>query len=163
MLHRGKVIYVIIIRHNDHTAWMLSRCSLDAGATNGKPVDFCWTASNAPFVQVFFHITICGFICHSGNRSGFKHIISPEQFFCVTMGRGLIFTREIQVNIRCFITIEAQKCFKWNIMPISVHLCSALRAFLRWQIKPRTNAAICNKFTVLAFWADIMRCKRIDF
>ena len=26
-----------------------------------------------------------------------------------------------------------------------------------------SNAAICNKFTVLAFWADIMRCKRIDF
>ena len=163
MLHRGKVIYIIIIRHNDHTARMLSRCSLDAGAANGKTIDFCWTASNATFVQIFFHITIRSFICHSGNRSGFKHIISPEQFFCVTMGRGLIFTGEIQINIRCFIAIESQKCFKWNIMPISVHFCSAFRALLCWQVESRTNAAICNKFTVLAFRADIMRCKRIDF
>lgn len=44
-------------------------------------------------------------------------------------------------------------------MPVALHFRTAFRARFRRQIKAGTVAAVCNKFAVLAFGADIMRAE----
>ena len=78
------------------------------------------------------------------------------------MGLGLIFTREVQVDIRLFIAVEAQEGFEGDIVTIPVHGSAAVRTVLGGQVKARLHRTIGEELTVLAVGADIVGHQRID-
>ena len=157
MLHRGKIIDIIIAGNNNHTAGMLAGRSLDASTTNGKAVCLCGAIVQASFLQKLLNITIGSFFCDCRNRSCFKYVITSKELFCITMGRGLVFTGEVQVDIRCFIAVKSQEGFKRNVVAVPIHFSAAFRAVLWRQVKAGADAAVCDKLAVLALRADIVR------
>ena len=78
------------------------------------------------------------------------------------MGFRVIFTREVQIDIRYFIAIEAKEYGKGDVVAVLLQISPAFRAFLVGKIEPAAVFAMGKKFTVLALGAHIMRRQRID-
>ena len=163
MLYRREVIHIVITGHNHHAAGMLTSGTLDSSAANRKAVDFSRAVYQSPFFQILLYIAIGSLIGYRGNGAGLKHVVPAEQLFCITMGRGLVFPGEVQVDIRCLVSVKSQEGFKRDVMAVPVHLCTAFRTVLRRQVEAGANAAVCDKFTMLAIRADIVGGQRIDF
>ena len=75
-----------------------------------------------------------------------------EELLGVFMGLGLIFAREVQVDIRCFVAVEAQEGLKGDVVTILVHGGAAVRAVLGGQVKaraarePSVKNSLCLQF-----------------
>ena len=140
---------------------MLSGRPFHAGAALSQSKYLGIVHHLVPFFQIMQCKTVCGFLRHTGDRSRFKHVILAEQFFGIAMGACLIFSREIQVDIRRLVTVKAQKGFKRNIVSVPIEKSSAMRTVLLWQIKAGPDRTVGNKFTVFTLRADIVRHQRI--
>ena len=88
-------------------------------------------------------------------------MVMPEQLAGIPVNGRLIFTGEVQVNIRHLIAIEAQECLKRNGKSLLIERFSALRAGLVRHICAAAKALIFVPFDVMAFRAQIMRRERI--
>ena len=128
MLHRCKFLNLLTNRKNNDTARMLSGRSSDTGTSLYDTVDLTVTFVLSTFFVVVFHITKRCFFRKCTDGSCLECLTLSKNNLCITMGICLIFTGEVQVNIRLFITFETKECFKRNIEAFFVHLCSALRA-----------------------------------
>ena len=84
-----------------------------------------------------------------------------EQLLGVPVGAGLVFSGEVQVNIRRLVPLKAQERLKGNVVTVLVHMRPADGAVLFRHIKARAIRAVGNKFAVLAFGADVMGRQRI--
>ena len=161
MLHRAKIINRHIRRHNDHAAGMLAGGTLDTGTTLGQPFNLGLVIDLSLFFRIFADIAVSGLIRYGCNRAGLKHTAFTEQRFGIFMGTRLVFAGKIQVDIRHFIALKAQKGLKGDIMPVAVHRRSTVRAVFLRQIKAGTDRTVGDKLTVFAVWADIVRRQRI--
>ena len=89
-----------------------------------------------------------------------------ENHFRISVNLALVLTGKIQVNIRLFIAIKAQKCFKRNIMPILMELSPTYRAKFIRHIAAGTASIsphfFRSKIRIKTFCAVIMRCQRVD-
>ena len=77
------------------------------------------------------------------------------------MNSALNVAREVKVDIGRFISVESEEGFKGYIVSVRVKLCSAHGTHLILKVKSRTDASVCNKFTVLALGAIIVRRQRV--
>ena len=159
MLHRAEVVDLHSSWHNHHTAGMLAGSALDAGTSRRQSGLLSPVHHSTLAFGVFLYKADTGFLRHRGNGSGFEHVILAEQGFCIPMSVALILTGKVQVDIRGFISVKAQKGFKGNIMAIPVVGSAALRTVFIRQVKARPNGAVGNKLAVMAFWAHIMRAQ----
>ena len=78
------------------------------------------------------------------------------------MDLTLYFAREVKVNIRLFVSLKTEESFKRNFVTVTLHRNMAIRAILCGKVKARTYRAVENKLAVLAFFAIIVRRKRIN-
>ena len=161
MLHRREVIDIVVAGDNDHTAGVLTGGSFDAGTANGKAVDLRGTVLQAPFFQILFDIAVSRLVGNGGDGSRLEHVVPSEQLLRVTMGGGLVLAGEVQVDIRRLVAVEAEEGFERNVMAVPVHLRPAVRTVLWRQVKAGADAAVCDKFAVLALGADIVGRKGI--
>ena len=136
---------------------MLARGALYPRAAHRKAVFLGVVHGFAAFLQIFFHIAIGRFILHTRNRARLEHIFLAEQALGVAVHLALVFAREVQVDIRLFIAVEAQKGFKGDIVAVHQHMGAAVGAVFIRQVKAVAHAAIGDKFTVLAVGAAVMR------
>ena len=83
------------------------------------------------------------------------------------MGIGLIITREVQIDIRLFITFKSQKCLKRYVISVFFQRRSAFGTDSIRQIPPAVDISLFDPFgfklTVMAFRTVIMSRERIDF
>lgn len=73
------------------------------------------------FVAVFIvllNVAISRLIGNGSQRAGAEDIIPTKEVFCVFMGPRLVFTGEVQIDIRNFIPVESQKDGKRDIVAI---------------------------------------------
>ena len=79
------------------------------------------------------------------------------------MGPRLVFTGEVQIDIRNFIPVESQKDGKRDIVAILDHHGPAFRASLVSKVKTGADTAIGKPLRMVAMRTAIMRRKGIHF
>ena len=79
--------------------------------------------------------------------------------------RALIFSGEIQVDIRLFVAVKSKECFKWNIVTFLNQLFPAIWALLRRHIASGTSGVFFYllriEIYIMAFFTVIMCRQRI--
>lgn len=118
------------------------------------------------FVAVFIvllNVAISRLIGNGSQRAGAEDIIPTKEVFCVFMGPRLVFTGEVQIDIRNFIPVESQKDGKRDIVAILDHHGPAFRASLVSKVKTGADTAIGKPLRMVAMRTAIMRRKGIHF
>ena len=128
MLYRCKFLNFLTYRKNDDTARMLSGRSSDTGASLNDTVDLAVTLMLSSFFIVVFNITERCFFRKRTDGSCLEGLAFSENNLCISMRIRLIFTREVQVDIRLFVSLKSKERFKRNVESLFIHLCSTFRA-----------------------------------
>ena len=72
------------------------------------------------------------------------------------MSPRLVFSGEVQVDIRFLVAFEAEEDFEGDVMAFFDEFFATLRAFFIRKVDAHTDAAILDKFAVLALGTNIM-------
>ena len=78
------------------------------------------------------------------------------------MDVGLIHAREVQVNIRLLVAVEAEEGLERDVVALDDHRLTADRAGLVGQVEAVKVYAIVDPLAVLAVGAQIVRRHRVD-
>ena len=162
MLNRTEIINIICSWNNNHSSGMLPCSSFYTCASYCKALFFSLVHYNSALLSIFFNKTKRSFFSNCRYCARFENVILSKQFFCITMRFWLIFTTEVKVNIRHFITLKSKKSFKRYFVTVLIHFCTAFGTILWRHIKAGTVTSVCNKLTVFALWTNIMRTQRIN-
>ena len=160
MLNGSKILCLIAIGNDNHTARVLTRCTLDTGTALAKSVGFSVVYASFTLFKVFFNEAESCFIGNGTYRTRFKNVGNAEKLFGVSVGVELIFARKVKVDIGRFVALEAEEGFKRNVVAVSNHRNTAMRTVLWRQIKAGADLTVEEKLTVLTLLAKIERCKR---
>ena len=112
--------------------------------------------------EVFFDVAVSGLILQTGDRARLEHVFLAEQFLGVAMDVGLIHAREVQVNIRFLVAVEAEEGLERDVVALDDHRLAADRAGLVGQVEAVKVYAIVDPLAVLAVGAQIVRRHRVD-
>ena len=115
MLDRGKFLDLFSHGKYDNTSRMLSCASPDTGAALDNTVDLTVTLVLSPLFIIILHITKCRLIRQGTDGTGLEGLAFSENNLCIMMGIRLIFTGEVQVDIRLLVSLESKEGLKWNI------------------------------------------------
>jgi len=129
-LNRCKIIYVCIVGYYHDPPWVLSGCSLDSGAALNQSVHFCAVDLYTLCFIVFLYKSICSLICNGTNGTCPEYITLSKKLFCVFMSLRLVFSCEVQVNIRLLVSVKAQKHLKGYVMPFLPKCSTTFRTVL---------------------------------
>jgi hypothetical protein len=166
MLHWREGVNVLTDRKYDDSARMLTGGSLNTGTASNKSIDLALTLMLIMLLVIILYITKCSFLGKGTNCTGSKGLTSTEDNLRVGMRLTLIFTREVQVDIRLLITVETKECLEWNIVTILCQLFAADRTDLIGHITACASGKFLDilriKITVVTFLTVIMRAEWID-
>ena len=95
---------------------MLAGGTAHAYTALNNTVDLAVSLPGSPFLIIFLYITESRFIRQCTNGSCTESLALTENNLRIVMGLTLIFTGEIEVNIRLFISFKSKEGFKRNIM-----------------------------------------------
>ena len=113
MLHRGKGVDLLSQRQHNDTTWMLSGASSDSRTARDDPVDLTGALLISTLLVVIFHVAKGGLIRQRGDGSGAEGLSGAEDYLRIFMGLTLVFTGEVQVDIRLLVALEAEEGFKY--------------------------------------------------
>ena len=162
VLHGAEIRNVLILRDDDEAAGVLAGRALDTGAAQGQAVLLGVVHRAAALVQILFHIAVGRLFRQRADRPGAEHVVRTEELFGVLMRLGLIFAREVQVDIGHLVATEAKERFKRNIKPVLAELRPALGAHFVRHVRAAAEARAGVKVRILALRADIVRRKGVD-
>ena len=72
------------------------------------------------------------------------------------MGRGLIFAREVKVDIGGLVSVKSEEGFKGDIVSLTDIFSAAFGAYFRRQVIARAICTVKEELAVLAVGAEIM-------
>ena len=82
------------------------------------------------------------------------------------MSLTLIFSWEIQINIRLFVSLKSEECLKRNIKSRLCEVFSTIRTLLVWHVTAGTTGKCSHliriKIIIVTFFTVIMRTQRIN-
>ena len=112
---------------------MLPGRAFDPDQPAGQPVFLGMRGFDSPLLEIFFDITVGCLFGKSTDGAGTENMIGTEQYFRVFVGSGLIFPREVQVDIRCFlIPRKSKEGLKGDVKSVSEQFRTAAgTVFLR--------------------------------
>ena len=106
VLYRCKCINVMSDWKNYNSSWMLSGCSSDSRTAFRNSCYFTSSLLNSTLFTIFSNICFSGFLGNCTDCSCSESLSLTKDNFRIFMCLTLIFTGEIKVNIRLFITLE---------------------------------------------------------
>ena len=162
ILHRRKVKDVHVLRNNDHAARMLAGGALHLRAAERQTFLLGLVDHPVALGKVLLHISIGGLFGDSGDGTGLKDLRLSEQLDGVAMDVRLALAREIEIDIRLLVPLEAKEGFKRDIMAVLMHFSPAAGAVFVRQIEAGADRTVGNEFGVPALGADIMGRQRVD-
>ena len=161
MLYRCKRIDVLAYGKYDDSAGVLTGSSSDTYKSLQHSVDLTFSLPLPKSVIELLYITVCRLVCQTCNGSCTESLPVSENNLCIFMCLTLIFTGEVQINIRFLISLESKECFKRNIESVLIHHMSAFRTSFIRHIASRFPGKRLHifriKITVMALRAYIMR------
>src|SRR5699024_1590696 len=117
MLDGGEIINLMLMGHNNDTARVLSGGSLYAGTALRQPFHLTAAFVNPPLFKIFHHIAVGGLFRQGTDSPGTEGGTFPKDDLHIFVGLRLVFSGEVQVNIRLLVALESEECLERNIMP----------------------------------------------
>ena len=100
---------------------------------------------------------------NSRDRTCTIDIELTEENFSILVSLRLIFTAEVEVNIRHFVAVESEENREWYIMSVLVHTSTALGTVFIFKVITAVDGTVSDKLTISALRAVPMRRQRVDF
>ena len=164
MLYRTEIRDIQILRNDDQSAGMLGSGPLDANQSGSQTVFLRLGYLHIPFLEIVEHISVRRLLSDGPDGTGTEHVVRPEQDLCIFMGFSLIFTGEVQIDIRClFISWESKERLKGNIESFLAHGGAAFGADLVRHIRAAVIASVGNELGMLTVGTQIMRRQGVYF
>ena len=85
VLNRTEVVNFACSRYNNHTARVLTRCTLNARTAESKSLDFSLMKNHTLIVGITLYIADSGFFRNGRNSTRLKHIVFNEQYLRVSV------------------------------------------------------------------------------
>ena len=142
---------------------MLPGCSFNACTSSLQAIYFRFALLLVNIIEIITNITIGCLFSNGCQGSCAKHVILAKQFFSIGVGTTLIITGKIQVYVRNFVPLKAQKDFKRNIKAIFFKFGATFWTNCIRHVYPSTILARFIKLAILTIWATIMCRQRINF
>ncbi len=162
MLHGAEIRDVLVLRDDDEAAGVLAGRALDANAAEREAVHLRLRQGLAALLEVLEDIAVGRLFRQRADRAGAEHVIRAEELFGVFMRLGLIFAREVQVDIGHLVAAEAEERLKRDVETVLAQLRPAPGAHLVRHIRAAAEARAGVKVRILALRADIVRRERVD-
>ena len=162
VLDGAEIVDFVGVGHHHHAAGVLAGGPLDAGAAQGQPVFLGVIDGAAPLLQVLFHIAVGGFVLDARDGARLKDVGLAEEFLGVAVDAALVFPREVQVDIRLLVAVEAQEGLEGDVVAVHDHPGAADRAVLVRQVEAVVHAAVGDELAVLALGTAVMGRQAVD-
>ena len=165
MLHWAEVPNLIFLGNNNQTAGVLSRSTAHTHTAGSQAGFFGLGGGLITLLQVLFYIAESGFLRHGADGTGTEHMGRAEHGNTVLMSLRLIFTGEIQVNIRHLIAAEAQKGLEGDVEAVLFQLGATDRAVHVRKIRAAVEflGHIQNGVLAVFVGAAVMRREGVNF
>ena len=151
-----QLLDVKIARHNHDPGRMLTGGPFDTDKLWDEAFDKSRPFGFVAVFIVLLNVAISRLIGNGSQRAGAEDIIPTKEVFCVFMGPRLVFTGEVQIDIRNFIPVESQKDGKRDIVAILDHHGPAFRASLVSKVKTGADTAIGKPLRMVAMRTAII-------
>ncbi len=161
VLHGAEVPDLILLRDDDEAAGVLAGRALDADAAERQAVLLRLGDGLIALRQVFFRVAVGRFLCDGADGARAEDMGLAEHLHTVGVRLGLIFAREVQVDIGHLVAAEAEERLKRNIKPVLAELRAALRAHRVRQIRAAGAVGRNLKRRELALRAAVVRRKEL--
>ena len=118
ILNRTNIVNIHIVRYDDDPTWVLSGRPFDTGDTTDETIDFRIPIRQLILRLIPFDVAIRRLLSDRTDRSGTVDVIVTEQDFRIGMGLRLVFSTEVQIDIRYFIPFKSKERLERNVMTI---------------------------------------------
>ena len=166
VLHRRKRIDLLSERKNHDAAGVLTGRSPHTDAPSGKPLDFTLSLADASVLTVAKRIAVGCLVGDRRNGARLEGLLMAENNLRIGMRLGLVLSREVQVDIRLLVSLEAKEGLKRNVKAGTGQRLPAVRAVLLRHIHaafPRIGFYLLGiKIRIMARLTVVMRRQRID-
>ncbi len=118
ILYRTDIVNVHIVRYDDDPTWVLPSRPFNTGDTTDKTIDFRIPICQLILRLIPFDIAIRRLLGDCSDRSGTVDVIVTEQDFRIGVCLRLVFSTEVQIDIRYFIPFKSKERLERNIMTV---------------------------------------------
>ena len=139
VLDRREVLRLFIVRHNDHSAGVLTGCALYSDAALDESVFLRTLNGHAFFIEPFFDKAVGGLIGESTDCTCLENVLSAEKSFGILMRLRLEIAGEVKVDIWLFIAVETEEGLERDIVAVTDKRFAADLAVLRRQVEARAD------------------------
>ena len=146
MLYRCKGVDFFSQRKYNNSSRMLSGASPDSRTALYDTVNLTFSLSLSVFFVIILYIPKRCLIRQCTNRSGTKRLTCAEDDFRIFVCITLIISREVQVNIRGLVPIEAEECLKRDVKTVFCKLFSTHRTDPVWHIPSASSGKLSDFF-----------------
>ena len=78
VLHRAELIYLMVVRHYDYASRMLSRRTLDSGASLRQTIRLELVYRTIELLRKLHHVSVCRLVLYSTYGTGLEHVFFSE-------------------------------------------------------------------------------------
>ena len=162
VLHRAEVLHIHVVGDHHQAAGMLAGGAPDAHAAQCQAVLLRPSGGDAVLLQIFLDKAVGGLFRQGTDGAGPEHLGLSEHLDGVLVGPGLVFTGEVQVDIRHLAAAEAQEGLKGDIEAVFDVLGAADGTDLVRHVGAAAVGAVGDELGVLAVGAAVVRRQRVD-
>ena len=140
VLHGAEVLHLHVLRDDDEAAGVLARRALDTHEAEGEAALLRLGDLQSALFEVLEHIAVGRLFRQRAYRARAEDVVGAEEFFRVFVRPGLIFAREVEVDIRDLVAAEAQEGLEGDVKALFFHLRAALGAVLVGHVRAAAEA-----------------------
>ena len=130
VLYGSKGVDLLSVRQNDDASGMLARSPFHIGTAQSKARLFRFPhAEHVVILIITFHVSECRLVLHSADGTCLESVSFAEQHARISVCLRLIIAREIQIDIRLLVPLEAKERFKRDTEAVFDQRFSADRAY----------------------------------
>ena len=166
MLDRCEAIDILTVGKNDNSSGVLPGGLSNIHDPFGQAVQFSCPAVNPFLLKILLNVAVRCLVRDTRNSTRAECLPGAEDDLGILMCLRLVFTGEVQVDIRLFISLESQECLERNVESQLIQFGPAPRAVPVRHVTSGHTVEFPNflriKIIVMTGGAQIMRMQGID-
>ena len=156
VLHGGEVLHVHVVGHHHQTAGVLAGGAAHTHTALCQTVHLGIGGGLALLLQILLHHAEGGLFRQGADGTGPEHLGLAEHLDGVTVGLGLIFAGEVQVDIRHLAAAVAQEGLEGDVKAVLFQLGAALGTDLVGHVRAAAVLGILLELHILTLRAVVV-------